>query len=67
MYDVLYLAYRNGAPRRSVVASGLDRDDACRLARAEARKRNAGRMFLAGSDPSPIGDVVLIVESGQAA
>ena len=67
MYDVLYLAYRNGAPRRSLVARGLDRDSACRLARAEARRRNAGRMFLAGSDPTPVGDVVLIVESGQAA
>jgi hypothetical protein len=63
MYDVLYLAYREGAEHRTVVASGLSRDDACDLARTEARKRNAGRMFLAGSEPGPIGDVVLIVES----
>ena len=67
MYDVLYLAYRNGSPRRSLVASGLDRDSACRLARAEARRRNAGRMFLAGSNPTPVGDVVLIVESSSQA
>ena len=43
--------------------AGLDRDAACEVARTEARKRNAGRMFLAGSEPGPIGDVVLIVES----
>ena len=49
------------------MASGLDRDAACELARAEARKRNAGRMFLAGSEPRATGDVVLIVESGHAA
>ena len=67
MYDVLYLAYRDGAARRSFVARDLDRDAACTLARAEARRRNAGRMFLAGSDPTPVGDVVLIVESGKAA
>jgi hypothetical protein len=67
MYDVLYLAYTDGAPHRSLVARELDRDAACRLARAEARRRNAGRMFLAGSDPKPVGDVVLIVESGKAA
>lgn len=66
MYDVLYMAYRDGSEHRSVVASGLDRDEACELARAEARKRNAGRMFLAGSEPRATGDVVLIVESGQA-
>ena len=67
MYDVLYLAYRDGAPKSSLVGQRLDRDSACRLARAEARRRNAGRMFLAGSDPTPVGDVVLIVESGKAA
>jgi hypothetical protein len=65
MYDVLYMAYTDGVPNRSVVASGLDREAACEVARSEARKRNAGRMFLAGSEPSPIGDVVLIVESEQ--
>ncbi len=65
MYDVLYMAYRDGTESRSVLASGLDRDAACQVARDEARKRNAGRMFLAGSEPSPMGDVVLIVESEQ--
>ena len=63
MYDVLYVAYRDGAPKRSIVATGLDRDAACQLARDEARRRNAGRMFLAGSEPRVVGDVVLIVES----
>jgi hypothetical protein len=63
MYDVLYMVYRDGIESRSLVASGLDRDTACEVARTEARKRNAGRMFLAGSEPGPIGDVVLIVES----
>jgi hypothetical protein len=65
MYDVLFMAYRDGHETRSVVASGLDRDAACEVARTEARKRNAGRMFLAGSEPSPVGAVVLIVESEQ--
>ena len=63
MYDVLFMAYRDGTPQRSVVATGLDRDAACQLARDEARRRNAGRMFLAGSEPRAVGDVVLIVES----
>ena len=67
VYDVLYMAYRDGTEHRSTVASGLDRDAACEIARSEARKRNAGRMFLAGSDPRPIGDVVVIVESAHAA
>jgi hypothetical protein len=63
MYDVLYMAYRDGAEHRTVLGSALARDEACQLARDEARKRNAGRMFLAGSEPGPVGDVVLIVES----
>jgi hypothetical protein len=67
MYDVLYMAYRDGAEQRSVLASGLERDAACEIARSEARKRNAGRMFLAGSQPGPVGDVVLIVESPREA
>ena len=67
MYDVLYMAYRDGAEHRTVVATGLDREAACERARVEARKRNAGRMFLAGSEPGPIGAVVLIVESAPQA
>jgi hypothetical protein len=63
MYDVLYMAYRDGQPERSVLATGLDRDRACEMARDEARRRNAGRMFLAGSEPHAVGDVVLIVDS----
>jgi hypothetical protein len=67
VYDVLYMAYTDGGERRSLIASGLDRNAACEVARTEARKRNAGRMFLAGSEPTAVGDVVLIVESAHAA
>ena len=42
MYDVLYMAYRDGAEHRTVVATGLDREAACERARVEARKRNVG-------------------------
>jgi hypothetical protein len=60
MYDVLYKD-----PKRveQVIASGLDREAACQLARSEASRRHIGRMFAAGSDLTPVGDVVLIVES----
>lgn len=64
VYDVLYLDSRN---RRSLVAAGLARDAACELARAEARRRGAGRMFLAGSEPMPRGEMILVVESAQRA
>lgn len=63
MYDVLYMAQGDGPRKRSLIASGLDREAACRVARAEARRRKAGRMFLAGSEPRPDGDLVLIVDS----
>ena len=63
MYDVLYMAYRDGQRERWVLATGLDRDRACEMARDEARRRRAGRMFLAGSEPHAVGDVVLIVDS----
>ena len=64
MYDVLYLDQRN---RRRLVGTALARDAACDLARTEARKRGVGRMFLAGSGQSPHGELILIVESRQAA
>ena len=60
MYDVLYLNHTNG---EKLLASGLQRQDACEVARTEARRRGVGRMFLAGSEPSLANDVVLIVES----
>ena len=59
MYDVLYLDKQRSA---GVVASHLERQSAIEVARAEARRRHAARMFAAGSATTP-GNVVLIVES----
>jgi hypothetical protein len=64
MYDVVYQDY---SKRERVVATGLARDAACELARLEARRRGVGRMFLAGSEPRPRAEVILIVESRRAA
>lgn len=64
MYDVLFLDRRHG---EKVLASGLDRDDACQLARSESERRGIGRMFLAGSELGPTGDVIVIVDSRQRA
>jgi hypothetical protein len=64
VYDVLY---RDRARGEKIVASGLARRDACELARAEARRRGVGRMFLAGSEPSTSADLVLIVETSRQA
>lgn len=64
MYDVLYL---DQTSHQRVIAAGLARDSAVTIARAEARRRRVGRMFLAGSEPSPQGELVLIVESHQKA
>ena len=63
MYDVLYLD-RNGGSQR--VAAHLDREEATELARLEARRRRAGRMFLAGSERPCRGDVVVIVDEHDA-
>ncbi|MGZ5307878.1 MAG: hypothetical protein ACXWDQ_03435 [Solirubrobacterales bacterium] len=63
MYDVVYTDQGN---RQQLVAAGLARDVACDLARTEARRRGVGRMFLAGSEQSPPGEVILIVESRAA-
>ena len=58
MYDVLYLDHSSRGKR---IASGLAKGAACELARTEARKRGVGRMFLAGSEMTPVGDCVVIV------
>jgi hypothetical protein len=64
VYDVLFLDRRHG---EKVLARGLAHDDACRLARAESQRRGVGRMFLAGSELGPVGEVIVIVESAQHA
>ena len=64
MYDVLFLDRSHG---EQVLASGLDHDDACRVARSESERRGVGRMFLAGSEVGERRDVVLIVESAARA
>ncbi len=64
MYDVLFL---DRSHSEQVLASGLDHDDACRVARTESERRGVGRMFLAGSELGPVGEVVLIVESARRA
>jgi hypothetical protein len=62
VYDVLYLDRSHG---ERIVARGLARQAACEVARAEARQRGVGRMFLAGSELGPTGELVVIVESKQ--
>jgi hypothetical protein len=62
VYDVLFLDRAHG---EKVLASGLDHDDACQVARSESQRRGVGRMFLAGSELSPMGDMIVIVESAQ--
>jgi hypothetical protein len=64
MYDVLY---HDSSNRERLLASGLGREAACAVARAEARRRNVGRMFLAGSVPGPRSAMILIVESRREA
>ncbi len=64
MYDVVYV---DRSHHERVVAAGLEREAACELARAEAGKRKIGRMFLAGSEPTPRSDLIVIVESQQRA
>jgi hypothetical protein len=50
-----------------VLASGLDHDAACELARVESHRRGVGRMFLAGSQLGPTGEIIVIVESRRRA
>jgi hypothetical protein len=64
LYDVLFLDRTHG---ETVLARGLDHDDACEFARAESQRRGVGRMFLAGSELGPTGEMIVIVESRQAA
>ncbi len=64
MYDVLFLDRSHG---EKLLASGLDHDDACRVARTESARRGVGRMFLAGSELSPVGEMIVIVESSARA
>jgi hypothetical protein len=64
VYDVLFLNRSHG---EQVLASGLDHDDACRVARSESQRRGVGRMFLAGSELGPVGDMIVIVESTRHA
>jgi hypothetical protein len=62
VYDVLYM---DRSKREKIVASGLARQDACDVAKAEARRRGVGRMFLAGSELGRSDDLVVIVDSDR--
>jgi hypothetical protein len=62
MYDVVYVDRRS---RRRVVATGLSRDSAAGVARQEARRLGAGRMFLAGSESEPPSHAVVIIRSAS--
>ena len=64
VYDVLFLDRAHG---EKVLASGLDHDKACELARTESQQRGVGRMFLAGSELGPTGEMIVIVESAPRA
>ena len=64
MYDVLFVDSTHG---EKVLARGLARDDACRVARTESERRGIGRMFLAGSELATTGELIVIVESAQSA
>jgi hypothetical protein len=64
VYDVLYLDRSHG---QKVLARGLDHDAACELARAESQRRGVGRMFLAGSELNPVGEMIVIVDSSRRA
>jgi hypothetical protein len=64
VYDVLFLDRSHG---EKLLASGLDHDDACAVARTESERRGIGRMFLAGSELGPTGEMIVIVESAQRA
>jgi hypothetical protein len=64
VYDVLFLDRQHG---EKLLASGLDHDDACQVARTESERRGVGRMFLAGSELGPVGDMIVIVDSHQRA
>jgi hypothetical protein len=60
MYDVVFL---DETRKWTVLASGLSGDAAATVARSEAKRRQAARMFRTGSEPPSKGRVVLIVEA----
>jgi hypothetical protein len=64
VYDVLFL---DGTHGEKVLARGLDHESACELARSESHRRGVGRMFLAGSELGPTGEMIVIVESAHTA
>jgi hypothetical protein len=64
VYDVVF---RDSASHLTIIAAGLGRESAVSIARSEARRRQAGRMFLAGSGYVPRGEMVLIVEAARNA
>jgi hypothetical protein len=64
VYDVVFLDRTHG---EKVLARGVAHEEACRLARAESQRRGIGRMFLAGSELGPTGEVIVIVDSAQRA
>ena len=64
MYDVLFL---DRTQAQKLLASGLDHDDACQVARVESERRGVGRMFLAGSEVGRRGEMVVIVDSAARA
>ena len=64
VYDVLFLDRTHG---ETLLASRLDHDDACQVARVESQRRGVGRMFLAGSEVGNRGEMVVIVESAARA
>jgi hypothetical protein len=64
VYDVLYLDRTHG---EQVLAEDLDHDRACAVARAESQRRGVGRMFLAGSELNPVGEMIVIVEARRSA
>ena len=61
MYDVLLMERKRGC---RVVGCGVGRQSATELARAEAKRRHVGRMFLAGSAGVPASDAIVIVRTG---
>ena len=64
MHDVLYF---DRSHQGNVLGSGLELEAACELARSEAQRRRTGRMFLTGTDPNTLSDIVVIVESPAVA
>ena len=52
MYDVLYLNHTNG---EKLLASGLQRQDACEVARTEARRRGVGLVLHVVGDDMALG------------